>query len=165
MIDQYLQKHGRRIYGLCITLCKNTFDADDLYQECWLKAYQKLYQYDGLRPFEVWMSKICVNTYCDMLRKSKVSHIFDGFHSNEEKDQALANIQQREKEDYSDLHAAIDKLPKKMRMTVILHYFHDLDEKTTADVLGIPIGTVKSRLHQAKKRLRKELKNEPDLQF
>lgn len=160
MIDQYITKFGKRLYGLCVTLCANAFDADDLYQETWLKVLRKIEQYDTSKPFEAWLTGICVNTYRDLIRHKKRSPMFDSFTSTEEKDAVFANISQPEKDDYSDLHNAVNRLPEKLRVTVILHYFHDLDEKRTAMALGIPNGTVKSRLNKAKKLLRKELDNQ-----
>ena len=50
VLDEYIEKHGRRLYGLCRTLCQNPVDADDLYQETWLKVHQKFNQYDPRRP-------------------------------------------------------------------------------------------------------------------
>ncbi|MCM1544667.1 MAG: RNA polymerase sigma factor [Ruminococcus sp.] len=157
MIDQYIYKYGKRLYGLCVTLCADAFDADDLYQETWLKALRRIEQYDPSKPFEAWLTSICVNTYRDLSRRKKRSPMFDGFTSTEDKDKAIADVSQPEKEDFSDLHDAINRLPEKLRITVILHYFHDLDEKRTAAALSIPNGTVKSRLNKAKKLLRKEL--------
>ena len=165
MINEYITLYGKRLYGLCVKLCGNTVDADDLYQETWLKAYEKLTQYDTARSFEGWITGICVNTYRDLLRKRKRSPVFDNFSTTEEKDTQMANVAADKATDYSDLHTAIDRLPEKMRTAVILHYFHGFDEKKTADALKVPIGTVKSRLHQATKKLRKELADEPDLQF
>ena len=69
------------------------------------------------------------------------------------------------KKDYSDLHDAINRLPEKLRVTIILFYFKDMDLKSTADLLSIPAGTVKSRLNKAKKLLKEALKHEYDLQF
>ncbi len=165
MLNQYIEQYGRRLYGLCMKLCKSPAEADDLYQETWLKACQKFSQYDPARPFEAWITGICVNAYRDLLRKRRRSPVFDGFSTTEEKDLIMGAVALPEKEDYSYLHTAIDRLPQKMRTTVILHYFHGLDEARTAEALGIPVGTVKSRLHQAKKKLRKELRDEFDLQF
>ena len=165
MINEYITLYGKRLYGLCVKLCGNTADADDLYQETWLKVYKKLAQYDTARSFESWITGICVNAYRDFLRKQKRSPVYDNFSSTEEKDTLLANVAAAEATDYSELHAAIDRLPEKMRTTVILHYFHGLEVTKTATALGIPVGTVKSRLHQAKAKLRKELADEPDLQF
>lgn len=165
MIEQYIEQHGRRLYGLCLTLCAGESWAEDLYQETWLRAYSNFHRYDRTRPFEPWLTGICVNLFRDELRKRRRLPLFDIFSSTEDKDAALNNVPQYQPEDHSDLHAAIDRLPEKLRTTVILHYFHDLDQQQTAAALGIPLGTVKSRLNQARNQLRKELEHEPDIQF
>ena len=163
LIDEYIDKYGRRLYGLCITLCADRFDADDLYQDTWLKAYRKFNLYNTEKPFEAWVTGICVNTYRDYLRKKKIRDLFDIFDTNDEKDKFLNDIPDKVKADYTELHWAINKLPEKLRVTIILFYFYDMKEKQVAESLGIPVGTVKSRLNQAKKSLRKELSDETDL--
>ena len=70
-----------------------------------------------------------------------------------------------EKEDYAALYAAIDQLPEKLRLTVILFYFRDMDIASVSAVLGMPAGTVKSRLHKARNLLREVIGNETDLRF
>lgn len=163
MIDKYIQQHGRRLFGLCMTLCADRFSAEDLYQETWLKVCRNISRYDSTKPFEPWVTGICVNVYRDSLRRRKISRIFDGFASTEEKDEAINSVAAAPTEDHSDLHAAISRLPEKLRVTVILHYFHDLRQEQTAAALGVPVGTVKSRLNQAKKLLREELQYEADI--
>ena len=163
MIDQYIQQCGRRLYGLCLTLCANSFDADDLYQDTWLKAVKNISQYDESREFEPWLTRICVNTYRNRLRRIIKSPIFDAFSSKEEKTAVMESIAAPEAEDYSRLHEAIDRLPEKLRITVILFYFRDMDVGQTAHVLNIPPGTVKSRLSKARRLLKEVLSDETDL--
>ena len=167
MIDQYIQQYGRRLYGLCPTLCASVFDAEDLYQETWLKVVKNIEKYDDTKPFEPWLTKICVNTYRNTLRRRIRSPVFDGFASTEEKEAVFAGFpaSQEEKEDYSVLYRAIDRLPEKLRVTVILFYFQDMDIGSAAGGLGIPVGTVKSRLNKARKLLKEALSNETDIPF
>lgn len=163
MIDQLIEQHGRRLYGLCRTLCINPSDADDLYQETWLKVYAKYELYNPLSAFEGWLTRICVNTYRDNLRKKSRSLIFDNFATQEIKDTVMENVAIEEKVDFSDIREAVQMLPDKLRMTIILFYFEDLDIKQTAQVLRIPLGTVKSRLNKAKKLLKEMIQDEVDL--
>ena len=165
MIDQYIRKYGKRLYGLCLTLCANSFDADDLYQDTWLKAVKNISQYDVNREFEPWLTRICVNTYRNRLRRIMKSPVFDAFSSEEEKTAVMESITVPEAEDYSRLHEAIDRLPEKLRITVILFYFRDMDVGRTSNALNIPPGTVKSRLNKARKLLKEVLSDETDLQF
>ncbi|MBP1918235.1 RNA polymerase sigma factor [Youngiibacter multivorans] len=163
MIDQYIEKHGRRLYGLCRTLCTNPSDADDLYQVTWLKVCAKIELYDKTNGFEGWLTRICVNTYRDQLRKKSRSLIFDGFRSQEAKDSVMENVSAVEAHDFSELHEAVQGLPDKLRTTIILYYYQDLDINDTAFTLKVPPGTVKSRLSKAKKLLKEMLNDEVEL--
>lgn len=165
MIDQYIRQYGKRLYGLCLSLCANSFDADDLYQETWIKVVKNISQYDSSKEFEPWLTKICVNTYRNVLRRLARSPLLD-FKTTEEKDTLLCAIPDTtENQDYSSHYEAIDRLPEKYRIAVILFYFRDMDIAATAHVMGLPEGTVKSRLSKARKLLKEVLNSETDLQF
>ena len=161
-MDQYIRKYGKRLYGLCMTLCADKHEADDLYQDTWVKVLKRFDTYDPSRDFEPWLTRLCVNTYRDRLRQLSRSP-FLNFSSNETKEAFLLTATAPEKEDYSDLYAAIDQLPEKLRLTIILFYFEDMDIEKTAQTLGIPTGTVKSRLHKARIQLKEVLGRETDL--
>ena len=164
MFDQYIRQYGKRLYGLCLSLCANTHDADDLYQDTWLRALQSFAQYDASRAFEPWLTKICINTYRNALRRIARSP-FVSFSSTDEQDTLLQSVPAPEKPDYSALHQAIDTLPDKLRLAVIAFYFQDMDMAATAQALSIPVGTVKSRLSKARKILKEVLHDEPDIRF
>ena len=161
-MDQYIRKYGKRLYGLCMTLCADKHEADDLYQDTWVKVLKRFDTYDPSRDFEPWLTRLCVNTYRDRLRRLSRSP-FLNFSSNETKEAFLLTATAPEVEDYSDLYAAIDQLPEKLRLTIILFYFQDMDIEKTAQTLGIPTGTVKSRLHKARIQLKEVLGRETDL--
>ena len=161
-MDQYIRKYGKRLYGLCMTLCADKHEADDLYQDTWVKVLKRFDTYDPSRDFEPWLTRLCVNTYRDRLRRLSRSP-FLNFSSNETKEAFLLTATAPEKEDYSDLYAAIDQLPEKLRLTIILFYFQNMDIEKTAQTLGIPTGTVKSRLHTARIQLKEVLGRETDL--
>ena len=150
MIDQYIQQYGRRLYGLCRSLCSNPFDADDLYQETWLRVVRHISKYDSTRDFEPWLTRICVNTYRSTLRRLAKSPLLD-FSSEEEKARLLDSIPAREEKDYTSLYKAVDRLPEKLRLAVILYYFQGEDLASAAKILNIPVGTAKSRLTKARK--------------
>ncbi len=155
MFDDLIEKHGKRIYGLCLHLCASEQEAQDLYQETWLKALSFYDRFDRSREFEPWITKICVNTYRNLLRKKRFAPA-----SFLDENEAAP-----EKEDYSDLHTAINKLPEKFRLALILFYFRDMNINQTAAALGIPEGTVKSRLNKGRKMLKEVLSSEEYLQL
>ena len=162
LIDQYIQQYGRRLYGLCCSLCSNRFDADDLYQETWLRVVKHISQYDPSRGFEPWLTRICVNTYRSTLRRLAKSPLLD-FSSGEDKDQLLDSIPAPEEKDYASLYEAVGRLPEKLRLAVILFYFQGEDLASAARILNIPVGTAKSRLNKARKLLKEALAGETDL--
>lgn len=55
MINQYIRQYGKRLYGLCLVLCASAQDADDLYQETWLKVVKNIEKYDTAMDFEPWL--------------------------------------------------------------------------------------------------------------
>lgn len=162
MIDQYIQRYGRRLYGLCRSLCPDPFDADDLYQETWLRVVRHISQYDPSREFEPWLTRICVNTYRSALRRLARSPLLS-FSSSEEKDRLLDSLPAPEEKDYSSLYEAVGRLPDKLRLAVALYYFQGQDLASTAELLNIPVGTVKSRLSKARKLLKEALSDENGL--
>ena len=150
-MDQYIRQYGRRLYGLCRSLCRNVQEADDLYQDTWLKALDKLDSYDPGLPFEPWITRICVNTYRNVLRRlarSPVRPMEEG-----------EDFPAPDSPDYAPLYEAVRGLPEKLRVTVVLYYFRDMDTAGTAEVLGVPQGTVKSRLSKARKLLKEVLED------
>ena len=171
-MEQYIREYGGRLFGLALKLCKNREDAEDLYQETWIKAYRFLDRYNGEKEFGAWITTICVNSYKDMLRRQKWIQLFPLFRTNEEKDLALSNAAatatgaatgtaaqtvMEDQESITDVRNAVNALPEKYRLAVILHYFNDLDIKKTAETLGIPEGTVKYNLHKARALLERSL--------
>ena len=164
MIDEYIRRHGRRLYGLCRSLCADHADADDLYQETWLRAIRHMDKYDPAYEFGPWLTKICVNAYRSRLRQLSRTPLLD-FPTTEEKDRLLDSMPAPEQRDYAPLHEAVSRLPDKLRLAVVLFYFQGMDLSSTAKLLKIPVGTVKSRMNKARKLLKEVLVNETDLRF
>ncbi len=91
MIDQYICQYGRRLYGLCLTLCADRAEADDLYQDTWLQVVRNFSRYDAARDFEPWLTRICVNLYRNRWRRMAKSP-FLNFRTNEQKELLLASL-------------------------------------------------------------------------
>ena len=130
--------------------------------ENWLKVVRNISRYDPARGFEPWLTKICVNTYRNTLRRIARSPVLS-FRDTREKDTMMQSVPAPEKKDYEPLYEAVRNLPEKMRLTVVLFYFEDMDIRSAAEVLGVPPGTVKSRLSKARKLLKEVLGVETDL--
>ncbi len=157
MFDAYIEAHGRRLYALCLKLCAGRrADAEDLYQETWLKAYRGFHGFRPENNFAAWVSKICVNTYRDGLRKKRLLP-FLYFSGNDEQSPLEAVPAPEEDPAYAHVREAVIKLPDPLRLCVLLYYFHDCSVTQTAQALNLPAGTVKSRLHRARELLKEGL--------
>ena len=155
--EEKIARYGNRLYGLCIKLCREKSDADDLYQETWLKVYCKLDKYDASKPFEHWLTAICVNCYRDSLRRNSFERLIVDFPTNQAKDSEINSIPSEDSTENAELWEAVRRLPEKYRTVIILHYFRGYDVKELSAILKIPEGTVKYRLHRARELLKGDL--------
>ena len=158
-MDQYIQRYGRRLFGLCLKLCGSRPDAEDLYQTTWLKALTREEKLEAAADVERWLARVCVNAFRDRLRWERIRPQ-TAFATNEEKDRALCSVAAPEREPFYEVRQAVDELPQRLRLAVILYYYQGMDVKGAAQVLGLPEGTVKSRLSRARVQLKERLKDE-----
>ena len=133
--------------------------AEDIVADAFLTVHDRIGQFDSRRPFEPWFYRIVVNGALKALRKtSRSPTVADEDTSIGQADPALGpemNVLLRETRLL--LWDAVGSLPPKQRAVVVLRHYLDLDERTIAQTLGCPLGTVKWRLHAARSRLRRIL--------
>lgn len=164
--EALIQRFEDRLYNLCFRLTSNQHEAEDLFQQTWLKVLQKSKTYTS-KSFQNWLYTICLNVYRDSYRKdTRRSQLFADNQeeamsriasaSGSAESQAVENIAQEA------LLVRISNLPDKLKLPILLCYFEDLDYQGIAQVLNIPIGTVKSRLNTAKNKLRTEMESQAD---
>lgn len=160
-ISRYIDIYGKDLTNLCLSLCKNKFDAQDLYQSTWEKVIKNFKKFNPDMPFDKWLFRICINTHKDMVKSPFYKKIFR-FEKAEDLDHTLNSIPDRaiSPDEFIALHSAISKLSLEKRQVVALYYFKDYSTKEVADILAVPEGTVKSRLSAAREQIRKELNNE-----
>lgn len=142
-----------------MSLCPCQTDAEDLFQDTWYKAIKGYDTYDSEKPFDKWLFSICVNTYKNSLRLAYNKRKLD-FNSDEEKEFFINSVPDTENnslDSHIELKKEILALPKRQKLVIVLHYLKGYSEKEIAEILKIPQGTVKSRLHSAKKRLKERL--------
>lgn len=160
--DDYIQLYNADLTRLCISLCGDKSEAEDLLQDTWLKALKNYKKYDVTKPFDKWLFSICVNTY-----KNKINSAFFSKRKcfqNEEEERlffsSIEDITPDNREDYLELHKAIRSLSKKHRTVIVLYYFKDYSIKDISQILNISAGTVKSRLSTARSHIKRRFTNE-----
>ena len=151
-----LDEHGGKLSRFCYSLCKNEHDADDLFQDTCVRLLSSKTALDPGEGALRYAYKTCLNAYRSVYnaRRRRAEREFAV-----DRDEYFANIAAPagEKSEYNALYSALDSLPFKYRTVIVLSYFRELTNDETAAILGVPPGTVKSRLHKAKQLLKKEL--------
>lgn len=152
------------LYNRAYYLTKNKFDAEDLIQDTYMKAYRYFDSFEEGTYFKSWIFKILYNNYMSFYsQKAKTNQQvdFDYFletHSGRESEE---DFQPERLEDQIDdeIYRAIKNIPSYYSIVVILVDLYQLSYEKAATLLNCPIGTVMSRLFRARKRLRKSLSN------
>lgn len=158
--------HENALYNYALKIAGNSDDAQDLVQETYYKAYRHFDKFQIGTNSKAWMFMILKNSFINDYRKSKREPYkldyeqIQNFYENVKSDRAEEN--NLDKEFYNDLlddelTAAIDQLPTKMREVFLLCDLDGNSYEETAELVGCPVGTVRSRLHRARHMLQETL--------
>ncbi len=162
-VEVLVQRYQNYVYRLCYLVMRNEQDAEDMTQETFIRACRALPRFEireGI-SFEAWLYRIAVNCCRSRMRRKWYQvvpwpHLGYG-------DRIAAKAEDRPErvvmrgEQRSQVLTAINQLGEKHRLVIILRYYADLSNEEIASVLNIPSGTVRSRLHTARQRLRELL--------
>ena len=163
--EELLGAHNRKIYNLCYRFTGRPVEAEDLTQEVFIKVFQTLTTYDAAQgAFSTWLNRVARNHLVDHYRRTHkdrlTSSIEDETGGLEDKPSAeehpIARVESRERHEI--LQAALNRLSPDMREAVVLRDFQDLDYDEIAEVLGVPEGTVKSRINRGRLELARVIK-------
>ena len=166
-IETLVVRYEDRLYNLCFKLASKRHEAEELYQQTWLKVLQKSHTF-APKSFQNWLYTICLNTYRDNFRRNtREDKLMVDDKDDLLKESASPGPSAEAEAMYSIAQAAlmvqVNKLPDKLRIPILLYYFEELGYREIAEILRLPTGTVKSRLSTAKNRLRTEMENEADV--
>lgn len=158
-LDQLLRRHYDRIYAVCRRVTGGTSDADDACQEALIKISRSLTRFDGRSAFSTWAYRIATNASLDELRKRKrrppLHSVRPGDQGDGEPEQ-IDPMAAKRLDAISDrlaIDEALGGLSDDFKAAVVLRDVADLDYDEIADVLDIPIGTVKSRIARGRSAL------------
>jgi RNA polymerase sigma-70 factor, ECF subfamily len=160
--EELVGRHRDKIYARAFSMLRNEDEAVDLSQEAWIKAWQRLNQFQGDSSFVTWMTRIVINLCLDQLRKQKRQRSesieqMDEEQGGVERQMPFINPNPTEGLEREELRQQIDRalaqLSEEHRTVLILHEFDELEYKEIAKVVGCSIGTVMSRLFYARRRM------------
>ena len=160
-----------RAYGTALRLTGNRADAEDLVQEAALLAFRGFHTFQPGTHFRAWFLRILINRFYASHRRKRPEQSLEGL----EEEAPLLHLYvqtyhngmhgagrdpAREVMDRiagEDVARALDSLPEEFRVACTLYFMEDLSYQEIADAVGVPVGTVRSRLHRGRKLLQKRL--------
>ena len=172
-----LRRYERELYGYLRRYLGDSELAEDVFQNTFLALYQKSGQYEAGRPVRPWLYTIATHQAIDALRRNNRHQAVSlDQHQKELPDGEVRSLlelletrgprpleQVQGEERRQKVRASVDRLPDFLRQVVVLAYYQGLKYREIADILGIPVGTVKSRLHAALVKLQEAWAASPTL--
>ena len=157
--ERLVERYYQRIDRLAQQVVRHPMAAEDITQECFLRAYRALPRFRGEASFYSWLYRITINLCLNYLRRHalQVSTAQNSDASALPADDPAVVLEAQERERL--IRSAIDTLPAHYRVAIILRDLEGLSYQAIADILSIPLGTVKSRINFGKRLLRKTLRD------
>ena len=161
----FITRYGEKAYNFAYRLAGNEQDARDLVQEAFSHALKHIEKYDRTRPFEPWFNRILKNIYLDGVRRYEQKHTVSLDGPSPLEDVPWEHIipgwdptpaeQLDKKETHQLVQRALNSLPVQYRVAVTLCDIEKYSYDQISEVIGCPIGTVRSRIHQGRLLMRK----------
>ncbi|HDX9653180.1 MULTISPECIES: sigma-70 family RNA polymerase sigma factor [Bacillus] len=147
----------QEVYKTAHFLIGDKTDVDDVVQEIYIQLYESLRKYDSEKPFRPWLIGLAIKQIHSYRRKRWMRlRIIKKAEEQRKPVQIDFSNDIVSKISNKKLIELIHKLPYKLKQVIILRYLHDYSQEEVAHILHIPIGTVKSRIHAALKKLRQK---------
>ena len=160
--------YQHKLYQICYRMLGNKQEAEDIAQEAFVRAYINLHSYDQKRKFSTWLYRIATNLCIDRIRKKKPDYYLDAevagtdgldMYSQIAADEKLPEDVVAQMELQERIQYEISRLPDKYRSVIVLKYIEELSLQEISEILDMPLGTVKTRIHRGREALRKQLNN------
>ena len=159
-----VRRHERMVFNIAWRMLRNREDAEDAAQEAFLRAFRSIETFRGQAKFSSWLYRITVNFCLSALESATASRRL--VHLSDDLDTDNTDLAAKEaspeqiagREDFAErIRALVDDLPPKYRAVLTLYYLQDRSYLQVAEILDIPLGSVKVQLHRAKNLLRNKV--------
>ena len=165
---EIVELYQHQLYQICYRMLNNKHEAEDIAQEAFMRAYVNLHTFDQQRKFSTWLYRIATNLCIDRIRKKKPDYHLDAevrgaeglnMYSSIASDDQLPEEELMRMEVQERVQYEISRLPDKYRAAIVLKYIEELPLAEISEILDLPLGTVKTRIHRGREALRKQLSN------
>jgi RNA polymerase sigma-70 factor, ECF subfamily len=167
-LSAIIARYQNRLYRYLLRLVRHQAQAEDLFQETWLRVATKIGSFDASRNFDAWLFTLARNLAFDHLRRLRPESLDEpapGSDSGESVAARLASSERPpiegllERERYGRLREAMETLPLVYREVLTLRFEEEMKIEEIARVLGVPLSTVKSRLRRSLEQMRTHLES------
>ena len=155
--DELVERHRRQVYQVCYRFVNNHEDASDLAQDAFLRAYRALHTFKGNSAFSTWLYRVAVNVCLNRVSEKRAAAEPIDQREHQDVRGELPDRGVLRREQAAAIRAAIARLPKKQRATMILRMYHELPHEQIAAILGSSVGAVKANFFHALANLKKLL--------
>ncbi|HKL08345.1 MAG TPA: RNA polymerase sigma factor [Bacteroidales bacterium] len=154
---QLYKLYYKAMYNTCLRIVNDSFEAEDIMQEAFLKAFDKIHSYKGEVSFGAWLKRIVINHSLDELRKKKfeMESIEDSFYEIKEEDKMINEEEINIKAE--EIRNEINHLPEGYRIVLSLYLIEGYDHDEISEILNINSSTSRSQCARAKQKLLKNL--------
>jgi len=153
-----VRRHQNRLFNTLVHVLDTREDAEDVVQESFVQAYLKLASFQGNSAFYTWLYRISFNIAISHRRRKRKTYSIDQVRENvgqepvDESEGPTQRIEQQES--IRQVHLALERLSDEHRDVLVLRELDGMDYDRISEVLKLPVGTVRSRLHRARSHLR-----------
>ncbi|CAH0347765.1 RNA polymerase sigma factor SigW [Bacillus sp. CECT 9360] len=165
---EIVELYKDKVFQICFRMLGNRHEAEDMAQEAFVRAYVNIQSFNINMKFSTWLYRIATNLCIDRIRKKKPDFYLDAqvagadgldMYSQIAADTALPEEEVESLELQETIQAEILKLPEKYRLPIVLKYIEELSLKEISEILDLPVGTVKTRIHRGREALRNQLRH------
>lgn len=170
--EALMRRYNSRLFRVARAILRNDAEAEDAVQDAYLQIYRKLHEFRGDSQISTWLTRVVVNAALMRVRKQKRAVVVPLQKSADGSGDAPLEVEDRRAASPSDitfraevrriLERRIDELPLAFRTVFVMRDVQDMSVQETADALGIPEATVRTRLFRARALLREALQREID---
>lgn len=158
---ELVSTHDERVMTLALQLTRNKYDAEDLYQEVFMKAYKSITSFRLESDFFTWLYRITVNSFYNLQRKSSRIKYQESLDPAKDPSHDIPDqsVNTRESEEIKGaVTAALNQLPAQQKTVFVLKHYEGMKIREIANILDISSGTVKRYLFRSMEKLRPMLK-------
>ncbi len=148
---ELVTRYQSAVYNLAYRMLGDAGEAEDAAQEVFLRVYRRLATYDAEHRFSTWVLSIASHYCIDLLRRKRpwlvpLENISNWMRTHTRGPEALALLSEQQ----DAVRALLARLPEHYRLVLLLRYWHDLGYQEIADIVDLPVSTIKARLHRAR---------------